>query len=310
MDVRTFDLIIIGGGPAGLSAGIYGGRSLLKTAIIEKIGTGGQLNITDNIANYPGFPDEISGYELGAKMLKQTQNFGTEIIYDEVRGLENDGIWRIVKGAGVTYRAKAVILATGVSSRKLDVPSEGRLRGKGVSYCGTCDGAFFKDKIISVAGGGDTAIEEAVYLTQFGSQVHIIHRRQGFRAAPKNIERAKQNPKINFILDTVIESIRGKEKVERLILKNKITGEVTEHLTDAIFVFIGFIPNTDFLAGYIELNKDNYIIANRDMSTSIPGVFVAGDVSLKDHKQIVTAVSDGAIASMNAWKYISELKGE
>lgn len=311
MEKNEFDLLIIGGGPAGMSAGIYGGRSLLKTAIIEKIGTGGQLNITDSIANYPGFPDEIAGYELGAKMLTQASKFGTEIIYDEVQELSTENGWHTVKCLSATHKAKSIILASGASYRPLGIPGEGRLRGRGVSYCATCDGAFFRDKVITVAGGGNTALEEAEYLTQFGSEVIIIHRRQGFRAAPRNIEKAKNNPKIKFILDTVIESIEGEDKVEKLMLKNKVTGETSEHKTDAIFVFIGYLPNTGFLKDFVELDKNGYIVTDMTMKTNIPGVFVAGDVSVKEHRQVVTAVSDGAVAAMNAWKYVSELdKGE
>ncbi len=309
MEKNEFDILIIGGGPAGMAAGIYSGRSLLKTAIIEKVGTGGQLNITDKIANYPGFPDEVAGYELGSKMLTQASKFGAEIIYDEVKSISKSGDWYIVQCIAETYKAKSIIIATGASYRPLGVHGEARLRGRGVSYCATCDGAFFKDKVITVIGGGDTALEEAEYLTQFGSEVFIIHRRQEFRAVPKNIEKAINNPKITFILDTVVESIEGEDKVEKVILKNKVTGETTEHKTDAVFIFIGYIPNTDFLKDFIQLDDSGYIITDRTMATNEPGVFVAGDVSVKEHRQVVTAVSDGAIAAMNAWKYISEHKG-
>ena len=310
MDNSEFDLLIIGGGPAGLSAGIYGGRSLIKTGIIEKIGPGGQMNTTDSIANYPGFPNEVPGYELGSKMTQQAQNFGVQFIQDEISELEKaDDDWLLVKCQGQEYKARTTIIATGASNRKLGVPGENRLRGKGVSYCATCDGAFFRDKIITIVGGGDSALEEAIYLAQFGSKVYIIHRRQGLRANPKHIQQAKSNDRIEFILDTVVESIEGEKKVEELTLKNNVTGEVLNHKTDSIFISIGQIPNTSFVKEFVTLSSENYIVVDENLMTSIPGVFAAGDVIVKRHRQVVTAVSDGAVASINAWYYLTDQKG-
>lgn len=263
------------------------------------------MNITDSVANYPGFPNEVAGYELAAKMLEQANNFGAEVIYDYVMSIKKEDSKFLVVGGTAAYEAKAVIIATGASSRKMGVPGEDHLRGRGVSYCATCDGAFFKDKVITVIGGGDSAIEEALYLTQYGSEVYIVHRRQGFRAAPKNVEKARSNPKIKFILDTVVESVEGREKVEFLKLKNKVTGEVFEHKTDGVFVFIGYIPNTKFVEGFITLNDQGYIPVDRKLQTNIKGAYAVGDVIEKDVKQIVTAAAEGATAAMNVWHFIS-----
>jgi len=309
VDDKTYDILIIGGGPAGLSAGIYGGRSLLKTGIIERMGPGGQMNITDSIANYPGFPTEIHGYELGARMTQQAQNFGVKFIPDEVIRIAKIKDTFEISCKTSSYSAKSVIIASGASNRKLGVPGEGRLRGRGVSYCATCDGAFFKDKIISIVGGGDSSLEEAMYLSQFGNRVFIIHRRQGLRANPKYIHQTKSNDKIEFILDTVVESINGDQKVENLTLRNKVDDSTSTHKTDGVFISIGYVPNTSFLDGFVKLNDQGYIATDEKLMTNVSGVFAAGDVIVKDHKQVVTAVADGAVASINAWQYLTDMKG-
>ncbi len=306
--MKEFDVIIIGAGPAGLAAGIYSGRANLKTAIIEKLGTGGQAMITDKIANYPGFPDEISGFELGDALTRHAQKFGAEIIYDEVDSIADEGQHKIIKCKSDSYKARAVILASGVRYKSIGIPGEKELRGRGVSYCATCDGPFFKDQPVVVIGGGDAAVEEGIYLTQFASTVTIVHRRNEFRAAPIIVDHARKNQKINFELEYVPVSINGENAVESVTIRNVKDGTEKTLPTKAVFIFIGYNANTEFLEGFVKMTSDGWIITDDEMKTDRPGVFAAGDLRVKTVRQVVTAVADGAIAAMSAWKFLEECK--
>ncbi|RMD52378.1 MAG: thioredoxin-disulfide reductase [Nitrospirae bacterium] len=301
------DLIIIGGGPAGLTAGMYAARAKLDTLLLERGIVGGQVLITDWVENYPGFVDGISGPELSQRFEQHALKFGLNIENGSVSGIEREGdVKKILLEDGRSYEAKSVIIATGANPKQLDVEGEDKFRGRGVSYCATCDGAFFKDKKICVVGGGDTAVEEALFLTRFASQVYIIHRRDAFRATKIIQERALSHPKIKVFWDSVVERINGDMVVHSVTLRNVKTNEVFELETDGVFVFIGYIPNTKFLEGFLNLDENGYIIVNEYLETSVPGVFAAGDVTNKFLKQISTAVGDGAVAAVRAEKYIEE----
>ena len=302
------DLIIVGGGPAGLTSAIYSARALIDTMVIEKMLPGGQPVLTSFIENYPGFPDGISGPEFAERLEAQARRFGAKIVTSqpvvEVSKVE-DGFE--VKTEGDSFWGKAVIIATGTSPRKLGVPGEDTFTGRGVSYCAVCDGAFYKDKVVAVVGGGDSAIVEAIYLTRFASKVYVIHRRNQLRAEKILQERAFSNPKISFIWDTVVQSIEGEKKVELLRLKNVKTGETSEIYTDGVFVYIGSIPNSSMVKGLVELDESGFIITDNLMRTNIPGIFAAGDVRNTTFRQLATAVGDGAIAANTAEKYLGEL---
>ena len=303
-----YDVIIIGGGPAGLTAGLYTSRARLKTLLIEKGFTGGQVMTTEWIENYPGFEDGISGAELSQKMEKQAVKFGLEIAQGSVTGVSSNGKMKEVALENDTkYEAKAVILATGSNPRPLNIEGEDEFRGRGVSYCATCDGAFFRGATLVVIGGGDSAVEEGIFLTKFADKVYIVHRRDELRACKVVQERAFENPKIEFVWDSVPEKIIGDETgVTELYIKNVKTEEQSVIKATGIFIYVGYDPNTAFLQGLVGLNENNYIVGNEDMSTSAAGVFVAGDVRKKTLKQIATAVGDGATAAMAAEKYIEE----
>ncbi|HOU08086.1 MAG TPA: thioredoxin-disulfide reductase [Caldisericia bacterium] len=303
--MKEFDVAIIGGGPAGLGAAIYSGRAMLKTVLFDKFGTGGQLNSYEKIANYPGFFEDTPTYKLSESLLAHAQRFGAEIIYDEIISISDDEEWKILKGFADSYRVHASIVATGVRYKNLGVEGEEKLRGRGVSYCATCDGPFFVGKDIVVVGGGDSALQEAQHLTQFGREVTIIHRRDEFRAYPDLREMVQKHPKIKCLMNSTVQSIEGKDFVEGIIIKNVVTGEVSKMKTNAVFIFVGLQPNTEFLSGYADLDDYGYVKTGEDMSTSKKGVFAAGDIRIKDIRQVITAVSDGAIAAQSAWKYMS-----
>jgi thioredoxin reductase (NADPH) len=302
------DLIIVGGGPAGLTSAIYSARALIDTILIEKMLPGGQPILTTFIENYPGFPDGISGPEFAERLETQARRFGAKIIVSqpvvEVSKVE-DGFE--VKTEGDSFWGRAVIIAPGTSPRKLGVHGEDTFTGRGVSYCAVCDGAFYKDKVVAVVGGGDSAIVEAIYLTRFASKVYVIHRRNQLRAERILQERAFSNPKISFIWDTVVQSIEGEKKVELLRLKNVKTGEISEIYTDGVFIYIGSIPNSSMVKGLVELDENGFIITDNLMRTSVPGIFAAGDVRNTTFRQLATAVGDGAIAANTAEKYLGEL---
>ena len=308
-----YDAIIIGGGPAGLTAGIYLSRARMDTLLIEKALPGGQAILTEIIENYPGFPFGITGLELMQKIEEQAVRFGLKIEYGEVAEVkikvdEEDKV-KIVKINNREYKTLTIILASGTEASKLEVPGEEELRGRGVSYCATCDAPFFKDQKIVVVGGGDTAIEEALYLTKFVREVTIIHRRDRLRATKILQERVFSNKKINFAWDSVATKILGKEKVEGVLIQNKKTGEEKEISCHGVFVFVGNIPNSKFLKELVKLGKRGYILTDDNMMTSQDGIYACGDVRKKLLRQVVTACGEGATAAFAAQKYIEELKG-
>ncbi|WP_313567319.1 thioredoxin-disulfide reductase [Acetoanaerobium noterae] len=307
---KIYDLVIIGAGPAGLSAGLYGARGKMSTLIIEKDKTGGQIVTTEEVANYPGSIHDASGPSLVARMAEQADEFGAERIKDSIVDFDFTGKIKILKGTKAEYQAKAVIVATGASPKKLDCPGEKELTGKGVSYCATCDADFFQDMEVFVVGGGDSAVEEAMYLTKFASKVTIVHRRDSLRAAKSIQDKAFANPKIDFKWDSVIKEIKGDGIVESVVFENTKTGELSEYFADeefgtfGIFVFTGYIPQTDIFKGKLDMNQSGYFVTNQNMETNIPGVFAAGDCREKVLRQVVTATADGAIAAIMAEKYI------
>ena len=301
-------LIIIGSGPAGWTAGIYAGRALLAPLLITGRAPGGQLALVSEIENYPGFPQGISGQELNQLMHQQAERFGTKVQMDEVTAVELSTHPFKVTTYGDEYGAQALIIATGTSPRKLRVPGEAEFTGRGVSYCATCDGFFFQNRRVVVIGGGDSAIEEALFLTRFASQVYVVHRRNRLRAEKVSQERAFRNEKIGFVWDTVVTEILGDGRVTGVRLKNVKTEEESTLEADGVFVYVGTIPNTGFLEGQLELDDRGYIVTDRQCHTSVPGVFAAGDVQERVLKQISTAVGSGAMAAMEAEKFIAELE--
>ncbi len=306
---KVYDVIIIGAGPAGLAAGSYAGRARLDTLIIEKQKDGGQIVITAEIENYPGGIEEETGPSLVERMAKQAAHFGAQKVYDTIEDVELEGEVKHLKGKKDDYYAKTVIIATGAYPKPIGCPGERELTGKGVSYCATCDGAFFEDLDIYVVGGGDSAVEEALYLTKFGRKVTIIHRRDELRAAKSIQEKAFANPKMHFLWDTVVEELKGDGILESMVVKNVKTGELTEIIADeddgtfGVFCFIGFVPQSALFEGKVEMDH-GYIVTDSDMHTNIPGVFAAGDVRVKSLRQVVTAAADGAIAAVQANKYL------
>jgi len=302
------ELIIIGSGPAGFTAGIYAGRAQLAPLLITGSAPGGQMALTPEIENYPGFPQGISGQELNQLMQQQAERFGTKVQMDEVTAVELSTHPFKVTAYGGEYETKALIIATGTSPRKLGVPGEAELTGRGVSYCATCDGFFFQDRRVVVVGGGDAAVEEAIFLTKFASQVYVVHRRNRLRAEKVFQERAFRNEKIDFVWDSVVTEILGDGKVTGVRLKNVKTDEESVLEADGVFIYVGNIPNTGFLEGQLELDDRGYVVTNRQCHTSVPGVFAAGDVQERVLKQVSTAVGSGAMAAMEAEKFIAELE--
>jgi len=303
-----YDVIIVGGGPAGLTAAIYAARGGLKTAVIEAMMPGGQAAATERIENYPGFPEGITGFELTGSFYKQAMNQGAEFIFQQVVSMELMGPVKQVLTDQQTLEARAVIIAAGSKPRSLGAKGEDVFHGRGVSYCATCDGAFYKEKKVAVVGGGNAALEEGVYLTKFASQVYIIHRRNEFRAAHIAVEKAQEHPKVKFILDTVVEEIVGNDKVEKVVLKNVKTGEKDELSVDGVFVYVGTEPNIKFVADYFETDERGYIVTDEFLRTNIPGVYAAGDIRNTPLRQVATAVGDGALAAVQVEKYLSEIE--
>ena len=308
-EVKEYDVVIVGAGPGGLCAGLYVARANRKVVCIEKYLTGGQIANTAEVEDYLGF-EHISGAELSMKFADHAKKFGLEIESDEVEEVYVDGDDRMVKCAsGKIYKAKAVILSTGGSPVKLGVPGEEEYAGKGVSYCAICDGAFFRNQVIAVVGGGDAAVEEGSFLTKFGSKVYIIHRRDELRAAKIIQQRAFANEKIEFVWDTVVEEIEGDDKqVRHLKLKNVKTGEKSKLAVGAIFPFLGFHPNSNVTRENLRKDQGGYIITDFKMETSIKGIFACGDVRAQLVRQITNAVGDGTTAAVAAEKYIEELE--
>ena len=310
---EIYDVIILGAGPAGLAAGLYAGRSRLNVLIIEKGQDGGQIAITDDIENYPGqIVEGESGPSLIARMTKQAEKFGAKRVSDMIKEVELEGDVKILKSEKNEYRAKNVIIATGAHARPSGCKGEGQFRGKGVSYCATCDANFFEDFEVYVVGGGDSAVEEAMYLTKFARKVTIIHRRNELRAAKSIQEKAFKNPKLFFMWDTVVEKLEGEDILQAMYVKNVKTGEVTKVEADpedgmfGLFGFIGTVPNTKIFEGVIDMDERGYIKTDADMHTNIPGVYAAGDVRVKSLRQVVTAAADGAIAAVQVERSMSD----
>lgn len=295
--MEQYDVIIIGAGPAGLNAALYSARAGLKTLILEKMFAGGQAATTSEVDNFIG-TGKIGGAELCMRMEKQAKSFGAEIKYEDVTSL--DSAKKEVSTKKNTYGAKAIILAMGASPRKLGIDGEEKYRGRGVSYCATCDGGFFKDKTACVIGGGDTAAEDALYLSNICKKVYIIHRRDKFRAAASITEKLYKNEKIEIVLNTVPEKISGGGTVENLTVKNVKTGEKTDILTDAVFVAVGNIPSSSLAVGTLKTDENGYIIVDKNMRTSEKNIYAAGDVCQKTLRQIITACADGAVAATSA----------
>lgn len=297
------DIVIIGGGPAGLAAGIYAARSGRSALLLESMYAGGQMTKTMNVENYPGFEQGVDGFSLAAKLEKQAQSFGLQIINDEVTGVDFSGPVKYVKCAGKEYEAKTVIVATGASPRKLGIAREEELTGAGISYCATCDGAFFKNRNVVVVGGGDTAISDALYLARFVNKVYVVHRRDTLRAADVLQKAAFNEPKIEFVFNSVPERVLGDKEVTGLVVKNK-AGEERTLEAEGIFAAVGIQPNTALFKGMLTLNEGGYIVTDAHMKTSIEGVYAAGDVRNTPLRQIVTAVADGAVAATSAVEYL------
>lgn len=301
-------LIIMGSGPAGLAAAIYAARADLAPLLIAGSDLGGQVGLTDQVENYPGFPQGISGAELTQLMQKQAERFGTRVELDEVVEVDLSTPPFKVKSYSQEYEAQALIVATGASPRKLQVPGEAEFTGRGVSYCATCDGFFFRDQRVVLVGGGDAAVKEALFLTKFATKVHIVHRRDQLRAEQITQERAKRNEKIEFIWDTVVTEIVGSDTVTGVRLKNVESGQESLLPAEGVFIYVGNTPNTALFEGQLELDEERYIVTDLEQRTSVPGVFAAGDVQERVLRQIATAVGTGAKAAMEAERYIAELE--
>lgn len=310
---KIYDVIILGAGPGGLAAGLYAGRSRLSTLVIEKGQDGGQIAITDDIENYPGqMVEGESGPSLIARMTQQVEKFGAERVADTINAVDFSGEIKILKSAKAEYHAKNVIIATGAYSRPIGCKGEAEFRGKGVSYCATCDANFFEDLEVFVVGGGDSAVEEAMYLTKFARKVTIIHRRDELRAAKSIQEKAFANPKIEFFWDSVVEELYGDDILQGMIVKNVKTGETRKVEADeedgmfGVFGFIGTVPNSKLFEGVIDMDERGYIKTDENMHTNIPNVYAVGDVRIKSLRQVVTAAADGAIAAVQVERSLSD----
>jgi len=302
---KDYDIVIVGGGPAGLSAGIYTSRARLGSLLIERGMVGGQILNAEQVENYPGFPEGISGFDLTRFMHQQATGFGLETVMAEVTGIEVAGERKVVKTSRGDFVAGAVIIASGSERQKLDVPGEAEYTGKGVSYCATCDAAFFKDKPVAVVGGGNAAVTEALELTKFASKITVIHRRHELRAAKILQEKAFAEPRIEFLWDTAVEEVAGEDFVGQLKVRNIKTDEESVLDVSGVFVSIGFKPNTDYLKGILTLDAIGAIVTNDRMETSVPGVLAAGDIRSNSIRQVISAAGDGATAAIYAEKYIT-----
>ena len=303
---KAHDLVIIGGGPGGLAAGLYASRAIMDTLLLEKAAYGGQMLTTFSIENYPGFPEGIGGFELADLMKKQTDLYGLQIQTNEVKAVAKDGdIFNLDTSEG-TLRSRTVIVSTGADPDKLGVPGEEKLAGRGVSYCATCDGALYRERIVAVVGGGDSAIEEALFLTRFADRVHVIHRRDELRAIPLSQERAFANEKIVFEFSTVVKEILGKDEVTELLLEDVNTGKTRKLAAAGVFIYVGITPQSSFLENMVEMNEGGYIKSDLTMSSSVPGLFAIGDVRAESVRQVATAVGDGVTAAIYAYKYLEE----
>jgi thioredoxin reductase (NADPH) len=310
-DVR--ELIVIGGGPAGYTAALYAARANLSPLVIEGFAWGGQLMITSDVENYPGYADGILGPEMMQDFRKQAERFGTEFITDDVTRVDfSDHPFRVWVGDN-EYRAEAIIVATGANARQLGLETERNLQGRGVSYCAVCDAAFFKDREVVVVGGGDSAMEEATFLAKFATKVTVVHRRDGFRASPIMVDRARANDRIEFVLDSVVEEVRGREDghVTGVLVRNVKSGAETEIPADGLFVAIGHDPNTALFRGQVDMDEAGYIVTNgKSSETNVPGVFAAGDVQDHVYRQAVTAAGSGTMAALDAERWLAAREGK
>ncbi|MGK2964761.1 MAG: thioredoxin-disulfide reductase [Tepidiformaceae bacterium] len=304
--MQEYDIAIIGAGGAGLTAAIYAARARRTTVVFEKAVTGGQIATTDAVENYPGFPEGVNGFDLAQLFLQQAEQFGAEIRYEGAENIEpqDDGTFVVTTGEG-SYAAKAVIVTAGADYNKLGIPGEEEFTGHGVSYCATCDAAFFADQEVAVVGGGDAAMDEGLFTSRYASKVHVIHRRDELRASAILQERAFANPKLDFTWDTVVEKIEGDTNVDRLILKNLKTGETSEMAVEAVFIFIGQTPNSHILKGLVEMDEGGHALVGLDMSTSLPGLYAAGDLRTHAARQLISAAGDGATAAIAAEHYLT-----
>ena len=306
--MADYDLVIIGSGPAGLTAAVYAARALVRTLVVAGRVSGGQLMLTSGVENFPGFSDGIQGPDLMAEMRKQAEHFGAEIVDEDVESVDfKQKLKRVVFG-NRSVTSNVVIIATGSSAKWLGIPSEAKLRGRGVSSCATCDGYFFRNKRVAVVGGGDTAVEEALFLTKYVTEVVIIHRRDKLRATKIMQRRAVSEPKIRFLWDSVVDDVLGQNKVESLKIRNLKTGEVSMLPCEGVFMAIGFLPNTKVFEGQIELDEKGYVIVRNNTETSADGVFVAGDVHDYKYRQAITAAGEGCKAAIDALSYLDKQK--
>ncbi len=307
-NVQHYDVVVIGGGPAGLTAGIYAGRGQLKTVILEKGLPGGQIAQTEEVENYPGFDEGITGPELSERMVRQAEKFGADIVMDEVDSLRKEGEHFVMTGYDTEYVARAVIIATGANPRRLGVPGEDEFYGRGVSTCATCDGFFYRGKNVVVVGGGDAAVEEGGFLTKFADSVTVVHRRSELRANKEAQKRAFANPKMHWLWNAVVEEVIGGEQGQVTAVKTRdvITGETGELATDGVFIYIGHVPNTGYLEGIVDLRDSGYVDVRDEIYTSVEGIFAAGDVSDEVYRQLGTSVGAGTRAAMAAERWLSE----
>jgi thioredoxin reductase (NADPH) len=305
---ENLNVLVIGSGPAGLSAALYAARAELAPLVLTGMELHGQAALTNVIENYPGFPDGVGGAELGELFQKQAERFGAKIEFDTVTSVDLAKRPFTVKTYSQTYQAETVIIATGASSNHLNIPGESELIGKGVSYCATCDGWFFKNKKVVVVGGGDSALEEGLFLTRYASSVTIIHRRDALRAGAILQRRALEDPKIKFVWNSVVAQVIGKDAVQAVQLKNVVTHAVSELPTDGVFIFIGHTPNTSLFKGQLDLDERGYIRTNMLMETNVPGVYAAGEASDPNYRQVVTSAGMGAAAAMQAVRFLESLK--
>ncbi len=306
MEKKIYDVMIIGGGGAGLTAALYASRANLSAILFEKLVPGGQIASTDLVENYPGFPEGVLGPEIAQKMEAQAVRYGTQIVYEEIKSLSQKGDLFEAVSTEVSYTARSVILAMGASFRMIGIPNEKELTGKGVSYCATCDGAFFKGKKVIAVGGGDSALQEGIFLTRFAERVTIVHRRDKLRGSPILQERAKMNPKISFIWDTVVDKIEGEKKVEAVLLKNVKTGETQRIPADGVFVFIGHDPNSGIAKDFVALDEKGHVVTDGSLAASVPGVFAAGEVRKGAVRQLVSACGEGCAAALAVQAFLDD----
>ena len=307
-DQKHVKVLIVGAGPAGLAAALYAARAELKPVVLTGMTIGGQASITHIIENYPGFPEGLPGPELGELFRAQAERFGAEIVFDTATEVDFSEKPYKVKTYGGEYTADTIIITTGATPRHLEVPGEVELTGRGVSYCGTCDGFFFKDKEVVVVGGGDSAMEEGGFLTRFANKVTVVHRRDELRASPILESRAKSNPKIDFIWDSVVKSIQGTDAVQTVVIENVKTGAEMSFETDGVFIFIGHTPNTELFEGQLDMDAEGYLVVNNYMETNVPGVFAAGEVADPHFRQVITSAGMGAAAAIQATRYLEGLE--